>query len=192
MPPSCREYQGDQRGLTFLKLLRCAIKGQILSCQNATSFRNLPLWIVPLHLYLDLTYPCQHIVLTSGSRTDRCSSPCAGKWAPARVSLLTGCRCIHSCRTTNSGIPLNNFPYPGRMDGSEYEVPPSDGPSSPRSQSLSWAQACLKAKNHLLRNTGISADFTLNEKIQPGHKVSLQRGKKLYQTAVGQTNKMNE
>lgn len=30
------------------------------------------------------------------------------------------------------------------------------------------------------------------KKIQPGHKVSLQWGKKFYQTAVGQTNTMNE
>lgn len=187
MPPSCREYQGNQCGLIFLKLLSCAIKVQILSCQNATGFRNLPLWIMLLRLYLGLIYPCQHTVLTSGSTTDRCSSPCAGKWAPARVCLLTSCRCIwciHCSRTTTSGIPLSNFPYPGPMDSSKYKVSPSDSPSSPRSQSLSQAEVCPKAKKHPLRNTGILANFRLNENIQPGHKVSHQSRKKFCQTAV--------
>lgn len=77
-------------------------------------------------------------------------------------------------------VALNNFPYPGYMDGSKYKVPLSDSPCNPRSQSLPRAEACLKAPNYLLRNTGSSVDFMLNEKIQSGHKMSIQKGKKFY------------
>lgn len=150
---------------------------------------------MPLHLYLDSTYTCASILwLAVAQQLTEALAHVANvepsKWAPMLVCLLTSCRCIWCIcfsRTPSLWVTFltlgiwlaANMKYHVLTDLCLLD------------SSLPWADTCLKVKKHPLGKTGISADFTLNEKIQLGLKVNLQSEKKFYYISIRNTNKMN-